>query len=93
MTLPRDHGGDRRAEPSLLENLEGFLRGIVEGLDEDKPPVPPGANPTDGASREVGRRVQEVRRGDYVYRRTTIDEVVYDPLDRTDEPSGDRADG
>ena len=68
-------------EPSLLDNLEGFLRGIREGLEDDKPPVPPAQNPTDGRSREVGRKVQEVRRGDYVFRRTTIDEVVYDPLD------------
>ena len=66
-------------EPSLLDNLEGFLRGIREGLEDDKPPVPPAQNPTDGRSREVGRKVQEVRRGDYVFRRTTIDEVVFDP--------------
>ena len=66
-------------EPSLLDNLEGFLRGIREGLEDDKPPVPPAQNPTDGRSREVGRTVQEVRRGDYVFRRTTIDEVVFDP--------------
>lgn len=66
-------------EPSILENLEGFFRGIREGLEEDKPPVPPAENPTDGKSREVGRKVQEVRRGDYVYRRTTIDEVIFDP--------------
>ena len=66
-------------EPSLLDNLEGFLRGIREGSEDDKPPVPPAQNPTDGRSREVGRKVQEVRRGDYVFRRTTIDEVVFDP--------------
>ncbi len=49
-------------EPSLLDNLGGFLRGIREGLEDDKPPVPPAQNPTDGRSREVGRKVQEVRR-------------------------------
>ena len=63
----------------MLDNIEGFFRGIVEGLENDRPPVPPAENPTDGKSREVGRRVQEVRRGDYVYRRTTIDEVIFDP--------------
>jgi len=68
-------------ERSLLENLEGFFRGIREGLGDDGPPVPPAENPTDGASREVGRKVQEVRRGDYVYRRTTIDEVIFDPAE------------
>ncbi|MFZ4749311.1 MAG: hypothetical protein ACOYMM_02260 [Phycisphaerales bacterium] len=66
-------------EPSMLENLEGFFRGIREGLEQDTPPVPPAEQPTDGKSREVGRRIQEVRRGDYVFRRTTIDEVVFDP--------------
>jgi hypothetical protein len=81
MPAPGEQGGKPSRAPSLLDNLEGFLRGIREGLEEDRPPAPPAEDPTDGKSREVGRRVQEVRRGDYVFRRTTIDEVVYDPLD------------
>jgi hypothetical protein len=79
------HDGKRAREPSLLENIEGFFRGIVDGLEEPKPPVPPAEEPTDGKSREVGRKVQEVRRGDYVYRRTTIDEVIFDPRDPQQE--------
>lgn len=79
MPGPSEQGGKPSREPSLLDNIEGFFRGIAEGLDEPKPPVPPAANPTDGKSREVGRKVQEVRRGDYVFRRTTIDEVIFDP--------------
>jgi hypothetical protein len=63
-----------------MQNLEGFFRGIVEGLDEEKQPEPPAQEPTDAQSREVGRKVQEVRRGNYIYRRTTIDEVIFDPL-------------
>jgi hypothetical protein len=72
---------EQRGKPSLLDNLEGFFRGIVEGLDEPRPLEPPAEEPTGGASREVGRKVQEVRRGDYILRRTTIDEVIYEPLD------------
>ncbi|MEY5031098.1 MAG: hypothetical protein RL354_129 [Planctomycetota bacterium] len=75
-------------EPSILENLEGFFRGIREGLDDDKQPAPPAQGPTDGKSREVGRKVQEVRRGDYVFRRTTIDEVIFDPA--PPEATGER---
>jgi hypothetical protein len=66
-------------EPSLMRNLEAFFRNIAEELEDDTRPVPPAENPTDGKSREVGRKVQEVRRGDYVFRRTTIDEVIHDP--------------
>ena len=80
MPGPGEQGGKPAREPSLLDNIEGFFRGIAEGLEDDKPPVPPAENPTDGRSREVGRKVQEVRRGDYVFRRTTIDEIVFDPL-------------
>jgi hypothetical protein len=72
--------GEQRGKPSLLDNIEGFFRGIVDGLDEPKPLEAPAETPTDGASREVGRNVQEVRRGDYILRRTTIDEVIYEPL-------------
>ena len=72
---------EQPGKPSLLDNIEGFFRGIVEGLDEPKPPEPPAEEPTGGVSREVGRKVQEVRRGDYILRRTTIDEVIYEPLD------------
>lgn len=79
MSAAGEQGGKPVREPSLLDNLEGFFRGIAEGLGDDKPPVPPAENPTDGNSREVGRRVQEVRRGDYVFRRTTIDQVIFDP--------------
>ena len=79
MAVPRSNGG-RNDEPSLMQNLEGFFRGIVEGLDEEKQPDPPAQEPTDAQSREVGRKVQEVRRGNYIYRRTTIDEVIFDPL-------------
>jgi hypothetical protein len=75
---------EQRGKPSLLDNIEGFFRGIVEGLDDPKPPVPPAENPTDGASREVGRTVQEVRRGEYIFRRTTIDEVIFDPSDQSE---------
>jgi hypothetical protein len=32
---------EQRGKPSLLDNIEGFFRGIVEGLDDPKPPVPP----------------------------------------------------
>ncbi|MBI1303925.1 MAG: hypothetical protein GC172_09075 [Phycisphaera sp.] len=76
--------GEQRGKPTLLDNIEGFFRGIVEGLDDPKPPVPPAENPTDGSSREVGRTVQEVRRGDYIFRRTTIDEVIFDPSDQSE---------
>ncbi len=79
MAVPRSNGG-RNDEPSLMQNLEGFFRGIVEGLDEEKQPEPPAQEPTDAQSREVGRKVQEVRRGNYIYRRTTIDEVIFDPI-------------
>jgi len=75
-------------EPSLMRNLEAFFRNIAEELEDDTRPVPPAENPTDGKSREVGRRVQEVRRGDYVYRRTTIDEVIFDPA--PPETTGER---
>ena len=72
---------EQRGKPSLLDNIEGFFRGIVVGLDEPKPLEAPAEEPTGGANREVGRKVQEVRRGDYILRRTTIDEVIYEPLD------------
>ena len=67
-----------------MQNLGGFFRGIAEGFEDDEPPVPPAAQTdngptTDERTREVGRKVQEVRRGDYIYRRTTIDEVIFDP--------------
>jgi len=55
----------------------------VDGLDEPKPLEAPAETPTDGVSREVGRNVQEVRRGDYILRRTMIDEVIYEPLDKS----------
>jgi hypothetical protein len=79
---------EQRGKPSLLDNIEGFFRGIVEGLDEPKPLEAPAETPTDGISREVGRTVQEVRRGDYILRRTTIDEVIYDPR-TTDDARAD----
>ena len=81
---------EQRGKPSLLDNIEGFFRGIVEGLDEPKPLEAPAETPTDGVSREVGRKVQEVRRGDYILRRTTIDEVIYEPLDTGGETEDER---
>lgn len=79
---------EQRGKPSLLDNIEGFFRGIVEGLDEPKPLESPAEEPTGGVTREVGRKVQEVRRGDYILRRTTIDEVIYEPL----KPDGNTRD-
>ena len=79
---------EQRGKPSLLDNIEGFFRGIVEGLDPPKPLEPPAEEPTGGVSREVGRTLQEVRRGDYILRRTTIDEVIYDPR-TTDDARAD----
>ncbi|MFM7260077.1 MAG: hypothetical protein ACKO3W_05675 [bacterium] len=89
MADPRDNAGRK---PSLMRNLEGFFRGIADGLEEDgaeqNPPqeVPAGTSAdTDaggfrrGEVREVGRRVQEARRGDFLLRRTTIDEVIHSP--------------
>jgi hypothetical protein len=86
MPDPRNNGG-KKPEPSLMQNLGGFFRGIAEGFEDDEQPAPPvqpaqaqAANePADERTREVGRKVQEVRRGDYIYRRTTIDEVIFDP--------------
>ena len=84
MPDPRGNGG-RKPEPSLSQNLAGFFRGIAEGFEDDEQPIPPAEaagsdnKPTDERTREVGRKVQEVRRGDYIYRRTTIDEVIFDP--------------
>jgi hypothetical protein len=74
--MPDDRTGGK---PSLMRNLEAFFRNIADELEDDTRPVAPAEAPTDGKSREVGRRVQEVRRGDYVFRRTTIDEVIFDP--------------
>ena len=71
---------DQRGKPSLLDNIEGFFRGVVEGLDETKPSGAPTEGQAGRATREVGRTVEEVRKGDYVFRRTTIDEVTYEPL-------------
>ena len=79
---------EQRGNPSLLDNIEGFFRGIVEGLDHPKPLDQPAEEPTGGVSREVGRTVQEVRRGDYILRRTTIDEVIYAPR-TTDDARAD----
>lgn len=85
MPDPRDNAGRK---PSLMRNLEGFFRGIAEGLEDDgidqsRPQeVPAGTEESGfrrGEVREVGRRVQEARRGDFVLRRTTIDEVIYSP--------------
>lgn len=79
---------EQRGNPSLLDNIEGFFRGIVEGLDHPKPLDQPAEEPAGGVSREVGRTVQEVRRGDYILRRTTIDEVIHDPR-TTDDARAD----
>jgi hypothetical protein len=82
MPEPRDNAG---REPSLLRNLEGFFRGIADGLeDEGNPPREVPADAQQGAfgrgeAREVARNVQEARRGDFILRRTTIDEVIYSP--------------
>ncbi len=89
MSDPRDgdRGGQRRKEPpSLLRNMEGFFRNLANELEEEKGPVVPAEEPTDAQSREVGRKVQEVRRGEYLYRRTIIDEVIFDPS----QPSQDQ---
>ena len=71
---------EQRGKPSLLDNIEGFFRGVVEGLDETKPAEAPAEAQAGRATREVGRTVEEVRKGDYIFRRTTIDEVTYEPL-------------
>jgi len=94
MADPRDNAGRK---PSLIRNLEGFFRGIAEGLEDDgleadgidqsRPQEVPAGTPADsdesgfrrGEAREVGRRVQEARKGDFVLRRTTIDEVIFSP--------------
>jgi hypothetical protein len=72
---------EQRGKPSLLDNIEGFFRAVVEGLDETKPSEAPTEAEAAQATREVGRTVEEVRKGDYIFRRTTIDEVTYEPLD------------
>ncbi|MFM7051621.1 MAG: hypothetical protein ACKOYN_05750 [Planctomycetota bacterium] len=84
MADARDNAG---REPSLMRNLEGFFRGIAEGLEDDgNPPQEVPADAQKGAfgrgeAREVARNVQEARKGDYILRRTTIDEVIFDPQD------------
>jgi hypothetical protein len=81
MADARDNAG---RTPSLLRNLEGFFRGIAEGLEDDERPAPDGPwRP--GETREVARDVQEARRGDFLLRRTTIDEVIFDPAPQSAE--------
>lgn len=92
----------KQPDPSLMRNLGMFFKHIADAIHEDVDAKPTDASDskstdareTEGAkdqSRlEVHRDVQEARRGDYRLRRTTVDEVFFEPRDQSgDSHAGD----
>ncbi len=62
-------------ENSLFRNLGQFFGHVVHAIKHD--PTEPSAPAT--APTEVNREVQEARQGEFILRRTTIDEVLRAP--------------
>ena len=78
-------GEGRKPDPGLMRNLGAFFGHIAKAIREDvtaEPARPAEPVPDGDAPRiEVRRDIQEARHGDYRLRRTTIDEVLFDPAD------------
>jgi hypothetical protein len=76
-------GEGRKPDPGLMRNLGAFFGHIAKAIRDDVPAEPtrpaPEATEGDAPRIEVRRDIQEARHGDYRLRRTTIDEVLFDP--------------
>lgn len=88
-----------------MRNLGMFFKHIADAIHEDVDAKPTDASDSkstdaragradegakDQSRLEVHRDVQEARRGDYRLRRTTVDEVFFEPRDQSgDSHAGD----
>lgn len=92
----------KQPDPSLMRNLGMFFKHIADAIHEDVDAKPTDASDSkntdaranegakDQSRLEVHRDVQEARRGDYRLRRTTVDEVFFEPRDQSgDSHAGD----
>ncbi|MSR41143.1 MAG: hypothetical protein EXS10_04490 [Phycisphaerales bacterium] len=74
---------------SLLRNIGQFFGHVVDAIKHDptEPVQTPPSNGTEPeAAREVNREVQVARQGEYILRRTTIDEVLRAPQEPNTTP-------
>ena len=92
---------DKPSEPGLMRNLGEFFGHIAKAIreDPDAPPPPPtdaaagdAGSESDPLRREVRREVHEARQGEFLLRRTMIDEVIHDPDGRHEDERATRVD-
>ncbi len=71
-------------ENSLFRNIGQFFGHVVNAIKHD-PTVPTEPSASATVPTEVNRDVQEARQGEFILRRTTIDEVLRAPQVPQDE--------
>ena len=84
-------GKDQPSDPSLMRHLGAFFGHVLAAIREEPGAAPGQPRREEAGAAPVKARIesQEVRQGEFVLRRTTIDEVIHDP-ERADGAGGDR---
>ena len=83
-------GKDPPSDPSLMRDLGAFFGHVIAAIREDPgvAPAEPRREEVDAAPVKARIESQEVRQGEFVLRRTTIDEVIHDPVRADDADTG-----